>query len=116
MRKQIVLSDDMVELKRERIETLQYSLTLTGPIMFWKAEIIGPWSSDYHNLIGRASFATTSDNAVRRLKEQLERNGFIGQLVEHPIIEPMGERQYRDEKKIGRGPHRDLVDHDPLSD
>jgi hypothetical protein len=105
MKKQrVLLSDETVELKLQQKATLQYSLELTGPIKSWKAEVIGPWGSEHEGLIGRCSFAATSDNAVKRLKEQLERCGFIGQLEEYrPVV-------------TGRGPHTDLVDHDPLSD
>jgi hypothetical protein len=102
--RKIVLSDEMVEARLESRETLQYSLELTGPIMFWKAEVIGPWSSAHSNLIGRCSFGPTSEKAVQRLKLQLERNGFIGRL------EGFGTTV------TGRGPHTDLVDQDPLSD
>lgn len=100
MRRRPILLDEMIEARLQQHEKLQYSLELTGPIMFWKAEVIGPWGSQYENLIGRCSQAATSENAVSRLKAQLERQGFIGRLVE----------------VTGRGPHTDLVDHDPLSD
>jgi len=81
MRRRILLSDDMVEARLQEHERLQYALTLKGPIMFWQAEVIGPFDSPY---FGRSANATTPDNAVKRLKEQLERNGFIGRLVEGP--------------------------------
>jgi len=88
--KRPLLSDEWLEKKLASLEKLQYSLTLTGPIMFWRAEVIGPFDSEF---FGRSATAPSSDNAVRRLKEQLERVGFIGRFVEGPII--------------GRGPHTD---------
>lgn len=77
-----VLSDESVEMKLASLEKVQYSLTLTGPIMFWRAEVIGPFDSEF---FGRSATAPSSDKAVERLKAQLARNGFIGQLIESPI-------------------------------
>lgn len=70
--------------------------------MFWQAEVIGPFDSPY---CGRSANATTPDNAVKRLKEQLERNGFIGRLVEvtgrgpqDPLSDDDGDEELSDEK------------------
>jgi len=81
--KRPLLSDDMVDMKLASLEKLQYRLELTGPIMFWKAEVIGPFGSEF---FGRSATAPASDKAVERLKAQLARNGFIGLLIESPII------------------------------
>jgi len=88
-----LLSDEWLEKKLASLEKLQYSLELTGPIMFWKAEVIGPFGSEF---FGRSATAPSSDNAVGRLKAQLERNGFIGRLVERPIIG----RDYSDDEEV----------------
>jgi hypothetical protein len=102
MRRRILLSDDMVEAKLQEHEKLQYRLTKLGDVFpQWKAEVIGPLRHPYLELIGREAFGSDKLRATENLIGQLARNGFIGRLV--PV-------------NIGRGPHTDLVDHDPLSD
>jgi len=82
--KRPLLSDESVEMKLASLEKLQYSLTLTGPIMLWRAEVIGPFGSEF---FGRSATAPSSDKAVERLKAQLARNGFIGRLVEGQLLD-----------------------------
>lgn len=80
----VVLSDDMISRRSEK--PLQYSLTSSpGPInlVIWKAEIIGPFDSEF---FGRSANAWGSDKAVERLTAQLQRNGFIGRLVPTPEL------------------------------
>lgn len=77
-----ILSDECVEQRLASREKLQYSLTIKGPLMFYEAEVIGPFGSEF---FGRSATALSSDKAVERLKAQLARNGFIGQLIESPI-------------------------------
>lgn len=98
MRRKIVLSDEMIEVRLQEHEKLRYrtSETLIG---HWEAEIIGPFDSPYY---GTTNFGSDKSRAVSGLIGRLRRSGFIGRLVEQPIT--------------GRGPHTDLVDHDPLSD
>lgn len=92
-----ILSDEHIEARLQQHEKLHYRTGVTGTT--WEAEIIGPFDSPH---FGTTSFGSDKSRAVSNLIGQLGRNGFIGRLVGGPIT--------------GRGPHRDLVDHDPLSD
>lgn len=105
MRRRILLSDETVEARLQQHEKIQYRLNprsgnnIIGgsSYAYWEAEIIGPFDSPF---FGRSAFGSDKSRAVSNLIGQLARNGFIGRLVE----------------VTGRGPHTDLVDHDPLSD
>lgn len=96
MGRKVVLSDDMIQVRLDEHEKLNYRTQVIGTQ--WEAEIIGPFDSPH---FGTTSFGSDKSRAVSSLIGQLGRNGFIGRLVE---------------VNIGRGPHTDLVDHDPLSD
>ena len=102
-----ILSDDMIQVRLDEHEKLQYRLilhtpnpksVLSGlPYSLWEAEIVGPHGSPHY---GTTAFGSDKSRAVSNLIGQLGRKGFIGRLVEI----------------TGRGPHTDLVDHDPLAD
>ena len=98
-----ILSDDMIQVRLDEHAKLHYR---TGAIVtdkrcpdrvVWEAEIIGPFDSQHY---GTTGFGSNKERAVASLIGRLGRYGFIGRLVEI----------------TGRGPHTDLVDHDPLAD
>jgi len=74
------LSDATVEAAFQRHEKLQCSLILSGPIMFWEAEIIGPFDSP---MFGYRANGFDPITAKKRLSDKLGREfGFIGRLEE----------------------------------
>jgi hypothetical protein len=116
----------MVEARLQEHEKLQYRLShgvsYRDQLPWFEAEIIGPFDSPF---FGRTAFGSDKERAISNLIGQLRRNGFIGRLVEGPVkkstsadtwngvylSDPTGKAN-----NIGRRPHTDLVDHDPLSD
>jgi len=79
--RKVVLSDDMIQARLDEHEKLNYRTGAIGTR--WEAEIIGPFDSPYY---GTTAFGSDKSRAVSNLIGQLGRNGFIGRLVESPII------------------------------
>jgi len=119
MRRRILLSDEMVEARLQEHEKLQYRLnrgvSYRDQLPWFEAEIIGPFDSPF---FGRTAFGSDKERAISNLIGQLRRNGFIGRLVEGPIRGPISNESTGSHVpvNIGRGPHTDLVERDPLSD